>query len=43
MKRKETITKLNRFVGRDLRKLAELYNVTVLKGGKKNEGWADMS
>jgi len=40
MERQEAITKLKKIIGQDLRRLAEKYDVTVLKGGKKNKGWA---
>lgn len=40
MEQKEAIERLNLIVGKDLRKLANEYEVTVFKGGKKNKGWA---
>lgn len=40
MKREEAVKRLKRLEGKDLRKLAEKYQVTVWKGGKKNKGWA---
>lgn len=40
MERKEAIAKLKELQGKDLRKLAEDYNVTVWKNGKLNKGWA---
>lgn len=40
MEQKEAIKKLNLIVGEDLRKLADEYEVTVFKDGKKNKGWA---
>ena len=40
MEREEAIRKLNSIVGHDLRELAELYKVTVVKGNKINKGWA---
>ncbi len=40
MERHEAITKITEIVGHDLRKLANTYNITVFKDGKKNKGWA---
>lgn len=40
MERSEAIKKISLIVGQDLRKLANHFNVTVFKGGKKNKGWA---
>lgn len=40
MERSDAIVQLTALVGRDLRQLADEYNVTVWKGGKKNKGWA---
>ena len=40
MERDEAIEKLKELKGEDLRKLAELYEVTVWKNGKLNKGWA---
>lgn len=40
MERSEAIRKINNIVGRDLRELANTYNVTVFRDGKKNKGWA---
>jgi DNA mismatch repair protein MutH len=40
MEREEAIKKFEKLVGKDLRRLAEIYDVTVFKGGKKNKGWA---
>jgi len=40
LERNEAVQKLNLLVGRDLRSLAEKYEVTVWKGDKKNKGWA---
>jgi DNA mismatch repair protein MutH len=40
MKRQEAIEKISELVGKDLRKLADKYGITVFKGGKKNKGWA---
>ncbi len=40
MEREEAISKLNTIVGHDLRVLADLYQVTVVKGNKINKGWA---
>ena len=38
--RKEAVGKLRRLIGKDLRKLADKYKVTVFKNGKLNKGWA---
>ena len=40
LKRKEAAEKLKNLIGKDLRKLADEYNVTVFKNGKLNKGWA---
>lgn len=40
MERKEAIQKLKRLEGKDLRRLAQRYKVTVWKNGKLNKGWA---
>lgn len=40
MEREVAIKRLKQLIGKDLRKLAEIYDVTVFKGGKKNKGWA---
>ena len=40
MERQEAIEKITLLVGKDLRKLADPYCVTVFKEGKKNKGWA---
>lgn len=40
MERNDAITKLNMLKGKDLRQLAEEYQVTVFRDGKKNKGWA---
>lgn len=40
MERTEAIKKLKELEGKDLRKLADRYNVTVWKEGKLNKGWA---
>ena len=40
MERQEALERISILVGKDLRKLAESYDVTVFKGGKKNKGWA---
>lgn len=40
MERQEAISKLSEIIGKDLRILANLYDVTVFKeGGGKNKGW----
>lgn len=40
MERETAFEKLKLLKGKDLRKLAEKYEVTVFKDGKKNKGWA---
>lgn len=40
MERDEAHAKLSKLIGKDLRQLADEYNVTVFKDGKKNKGWA---
>lgn len=40
MDRKEAIEKLKELEGKDLRQLADKYQVTVWKSGKLNKGWA---
>jgi DNA mismatch repair protein MutH len=40
MERPEAIKKIEELVGKDLRKIADVYEVTVIKNGKKNKGWA---
>jgi len=40
MERQEAIDKITKIVGEDLRVLADKYNITVFKNGKKNKGWA---
>lgn len=40
MEREEAIVLLDEIKGRDLRAMAEKYEVTVFKEGKKNKGWA---
>lgn len=40
MDRKDALQKLSLIKGQDLRKLAQDYEVTVFKDGKKNKGWA---
>lgn len=40
MERLDAIEKLKTLVGLDLRPLADVHQVTVWKGGKKNKGWA---
>jgi len=40
MERVNAIKKLEKLEGKDLRILADYYNVTVWKGGKINKGWA---
>lgn len=40
MERELAEVKISEIVGQDLRTLADQYNVTVFKDGKKNKGWA---
>lgn len=40
MERQVAIGRITEIIGTDLRKLADKYDVTVLKIGKKNKGWA---
>ncbi len=42
MTRDEAIARLQPFLGKDLRPLADAHGVTVWKDGKKNKGWAGM-
>lgn len=40
MERQEALSKLSELIGKDLRLLADKYEVTVFKDGKRNKGWA---
>ncbi len=40
MIREDAVTRLEELVGQDLRPLADVYNVTVWRGSRKNKGWA---
>jgi DNA mismatch repair endonuclease MutH len=40
MEREEAVQRIQQLVGRDLRKLADQYDVTVFRESKKNKGWA---
>ena len=40
MERQEALDSINQIVGKDLRVLADKYEVTVIKNDKKNKGWA---
>ncbi len=40
MERQQAYKLLQQLRGKDLRKLAEKYEITIFKGGKKNKGWA---
>jgi DNA mismatch repair endonuclease MutH len=40
MNRSEAVTKLKKLEGENLHELAKKYNITVLKDGKVNKGWA---
>lgn len=38
--RKQAVAELRKIIGKDLRKMADGYGVTVFKDGKLNKGWA---
>ncbi len=38
--RKQAVAQLRKIIGKDLRKMADEYGVTVFKNGKLNKGWA---
>ena len=40
MEREEAVKRISELIGKDLRKLAPKYEVTVFKGDKINKGWA---
>lgn len=40
MERQEAVKRIQKLVGQDLRKMADTYEVTVFRNGKKNKGWA---
>ena len=40
MEREEAVKKIQNLIGKDLRKLADEYGITVFREGKKNKGWA---
>jgi DNA mismatch repair protein MutH len=40
MERNQALIRLQQLKGKDLRKLADDYGVTVFRNGKKNKGWA---
>ena len=40
MEREEAVNKIQELIGKDLRKLADDYGITVFREGKKNKGWA---
>ena len=40
MERQEALLKLSELIGKDLRLLADKYEVTVFREGKRNKGWA---
>ena len=40
MERAEAVTKIRELIGKDLRKLADDYGITVFREGRKNKGWA---
>ena len=40
MERQEAVKRIQKLIGQDLRKMADTYEVTVFRNGKKNKGWA---
>ena len=40
MERQEALSKLSELIGKDLRLLADKYEVTVFREGRRNKGWA---
>jgi len=40
MEREEAVKKIQNLIGKDLRKLADEYGITVFRESKKNKGWA---
>ncbi len=40
MEREEAVKKIQELIGKDLRKLARAYGITVFREGRKNKGWA---
>lgn len=40
MEREKAVKKIQELIGKDLRKLADDYGITVFREGKKNKGWA---
>jgi len=40
MERAEAVKKIQELIGKDLRKIADDYGITVLREGRKNKGWA---
>jgi len=40
VERTEAIIRLEKLIGKDLRKMADEFGITVFKNGKKNKGWA---
>jgi len=40
MDREEAVKRIQELIGRDLRKLADDYGITVFREGRKNKGWA---
>jgi len=40
MERNDAVRKIQEIVGKDLRKLADVYGITVFREGRKNKGWA---
>ena len=39
MERANAVTRLKNLIGRDVRKLADVYNITVWRGDRINKGW----
>lgn len=40
MERSEAVKKIQELIGKDLRKIADDYGITVFREGRKNKGWA---
>lgn len=40
MERAEALLRIRELIGKDLRPLADFYNITVWRDGRKNKGWA---
>lgn len=42
LNKKQAVIELRKIIGKDLRKMADEYGVTVFKNGKLNKGWAGL-